>query len=181
MRIALTGGVAEGKSTVLEYLGDLGVETDSADLAAKRVFDIEAVQHRIAAVSGFSLPLDRTELLTKMAESTDLRRAVNKIMHPQILKEILLSKAKVVEVPLLLEACIQQHFDRIWAVTCGPEEQQRRLADRLRSEDQAASIIKSQLTTRIKTAFADEIIRTNSPRGSVKRVTSTLAFDAGVV
>lgn len=73
------------------------------------------------------------------------------------------------EIPLLIEACLQGGFDRVWVVTCGADEQRRRLVERLGGEAGAEALLGSQLPTRAKIPFADVVIRTNQPEWSVKR------------
>jgi dephospho-CoA kinase len=52
-------------------------------------------------------------------------------------------------------------------VTCGPEAQFERLSERLDPE-QARNILATQVPTRAKLPFADEVIRTNLPMDRVQ-------------
>ncbi|MEQ1822541.1 MAG: dephospho-CoA kinase [Fimbriimonadaceae bacterium] len=165
--IGITGGVAEGKSTVLQYLADLGYQTLSADAVARDVFDVPSVNSKISAV--FGLELATRELVReKIAQAPFLRRALNQMMHGLVLDRILSSEADFVEVPLLIETCLTREFDAIWVVTCGAEEQLKRLTARLNDPVLAGSILRSQLPTCVKVPFADRIVRTNEPVESVK-------------
>jgi dephospho-CoA kinase len=160
--IAVTGGIAEGKSTVLGYMASAGVSTLSSDAVAREVFEEPEVQRELSRLIN-SEKVDRDALRARIAEEPHLRREVNRLMHPFVWKKIRNSKAVAVEIPLLLEACLQGEFARVWIVTCGPEEQLRRLARRLGSEDQAKKLIASQLPTQAKLVFGDRIVRTNEP------------------
>jgi dephospho-CoA kinase len=73
------------------------------------------------------------------------------------------SSAMVHEVPLLIEACLYGCYDVVWVVSCGHEEQRRRLALRLGSEEAAEAFLQTQLPTRAKLAFADLVIRSDRP------------------
>lgn len=168
MRLGITGGVAEGKSTVLSYLQDLGVETVSLDDLSHRVFDEPDIQAGVASLLGMRPPISRSDLRNRLFKEPSMRRAVNRIMHPRILAAMLASPASVFEVPLLVEGCLQRYFDAIWVVTCGPDEQRRRLVERTGSEESAARVIAAQLPTAIKCIFADRIIRTNDAPQSVR-------------
>ena len=170
MRVAITGGIAEGKSTVLAHLRDLGYRTASADEFARQVFG--QVQEELAAVSGLSLPVSPKELRTLMATNADLRREVNRIMHPLIHRKLEASTAEFMEVPLLFEACIYGLFERVWVVTCGLDEQRRRLVERYGEGAHVDSMLATQLPSRVKSVFSDRIIRTNEAPETVSRLLS---------
>lgn len=167
-RIGITGGIAEGKSTVLGYIRDLGFSTASADDVAAEVFANSSTQARIAEITGLSLPVERNQLRARLAEDPLARRSLNRLLHPLILDRLLRESAHFLEVPLLVEACLQREFDEVWVVTCGREEQRRRLAVRLRSECEVDAVLSTQLPTEVKLCFADVVLRTNQPEPTVK-------------
>ncbi|MBI1755605.1 MAG: dephospho-CoA kinase [Fimbriimonas ginsengisoli] len=166
VRVALTGGIAEGKSTVLGYLGSMGYKIASADLLACEVYDLEEVQAELAGLSGLPRPVDRLALREAMEGDPGLRRSVNRLMHPRIVERLAASDAEYTEVPLLVEVCLFGAFDEIWVVTCGEDEQLRRLSERF-GPDEAPRMLKVQLPTTAKLPFADEVIRTNAPEQHV--------------
>jgi dephospho-CoA kinase len=168
-RIAITGGIAEGKSTVLGYCADAGRTVLSSDDVARLVFEEQAVQERLAALLDVPVPVDRAALRSRLAAAPELRRSVNAVMHEPIARTIIEAKADVVEVPLLIETALHPHFERVWVVTCGHDLQVSRLASRLGSEKEALGLMNAQLPTRSKLAFADLIIRTNFDQETVKR------------
>lgn len=161
MRIAVTGGIAEGKSTVMTYLRVLGGATLSADEVAREVFHQSSIQAAIAEIIETPLPVAPNVLRMAIAADPLIRRRVNAAMHGEILNHIKKSSANWIEVPLLFETCLQTEFDRVWVVTCGEEEQRKRLAKRLENELEAVQIIRTQLPTLVKCVFADQVIRTN--------------------
>jgi dephospho-CoA kinase len=173
--IAVTGGIAEGKSTVIGYLRALGVETESSDRLARAVFDSPPVQGQLASLLAISAPVSR-EAVRGAIRVDAVRRKINQIMHPQIVDLIAASPAKVIEIPLLIEASMQGLFDRVWVVTCGEAEQLRRLSDRLGSADEAQALIRTQLTSHAKLPFADRVVRTNQAESSVKRFVTEAAM-----
>jgi dephospho-CoA kinase len=168
MRIAITGGIAEGKSTVVRMLQEHGLTSENSDSIARRVFLEQDVQRQLGKLAGSKTHVTPDELREAIALRPDLRRQVNRIMHPRILEVLEASRADVFEVPLLLEACIQGRFNRVWVVTCGPEEQLRRLSARLGDPQSARRLIEAQLPSSVKLAFSDETIRTNLPMEIVK-------------
>jgi dephospho-CoA kinase len=175
MKVAITGGIAEGKSTVLALLAELGYRTDSSDAVAREVFQLPEVQARLAEIAGLPLPVDRPSLRQALADRPHLRRAVNALMHPLIRARLRASDAQFVEVPLLLEACLQTEYAKVWVAACGREEQHRRLLERYGDPAHAEAIVASQLPTRVKIAFSDLTIRTNESLESVRLVVSESA------
>jgi dephospho-CoA kinase len=162
MRVAITGGIAEGKSTVMAIVAELGHATASSDAIARRVFSEPEVQARLAAAAGLDAPaIAPAELRAAITASDAVRKRVNAIMHPRVRAAMDDSPARFHEVPLLIEACLYGRYDRIWVVTCGAEEQRRRLIARLGDPATADALIASQLPTAAKEAFADEIIRSD--------------------
>ena len=170
MRVAVTGGIAEGKSTVMGYLRSLGESTVSADQIAREVFESEEVQSALSERLGLALPLDRDRVRIAISRDIELRRWLNAVTHPKILDQIEVSSAHWFEVPLLFEACLQARFHSIWVVTCGAAEQRSRLVQRLGDDAAARSLIAAQLPTEVKIAFADEIIRTNQSEAAVLEI-----------
>lgn len=168
MRIAVTGGIAEGKSTVLGLIADLGYPTISSDAIAREVFALPDVQEALAGILGNSSPaVTPAELRAAIAVSNETRRKVNRIMHPRIRDAMDRSSAKFHEVPLLIEACLYDRYDEVWVVTCGSTEQFRRLSERLGNENLARSYLSVQLPTSAKEAFATEVIDTLQPLDEV--------------
>lgn len=166
-RIAVTGGIATGKSTVMSWFQERGVRIASADEIARDVFNDPAVQKKIADVSGLNLPISRARLRHAISVDPVIRRQVNAAMHPEIVERIRQSEAQLFEVPLLVETCLFGEFDEVWMTVCEPEEQIQRLILRLGDRESAENLIRTQLSIHMKVAFADSIIRTNSEVGSV--------------
>src|SRR5687768_7518771 len=121
MKIAVTGGIAEGKSTVLSYVAALGSAVESADSLAKEIFSEPYIQRELSALLGSLEPVSPDDLRAALAASGELRRGVNRVMHPAIREKIASSPATFIEVPLAVEACVYGDFDRLWVVTCGRE------------------------------------------------------------
>ena len=159
MRVAVTGGIAEGKSTVVAMLAEYGCSTVSSDQLAREVFqlpDVQPLLARAARLSGDTV--SPTQLRAAIAADDLVRHRVNRIMHPRVRARMDAAEAGVHEVPLLFEACLYGRYDQVWVVTCGPEEQLRRLIHRIGNEETARSLIASQLSSEVKVAFADRVI-----------------------
>ncbi len=179
MRVAITGGVGEGKSTVLQFVADLGFAVASADAIAREVFSQPQVHSQIALAAGLTPPVAPADLRRVIASSPEIRRAVNRITHPRIHAAILSSPAQFLEIPLLIEACVYAQFECVWVVTCGAREQRRRLLARYGDASAVEAILGAQLPTRAKIAFANRVIRTNQPPGHVRGVVSEAVAELG--
>lgn len=179
MRVAITGGIAEGKSTVLSMLAEAGHPAASADAVAREILSEPATRAALAEIAGLPLTFAPSELRQAIAASEAVRRAVNRLMHPAVMDRLAHSGATFFEVPLLVEACLQDRFDRIWVVTCGHEEQRRRLILRYGGEEHVDRMLAAQLPTRAKLPFADLIVRTNAPLDHVRRLLFSSVAELG--
>lgn len=174
-RIAITGGIAEGKSTVLGYLRELGFSTVSSDDFAREVLEDGAVQQTLAIMAGLSVPIDRALLRERLFREPELRKEANALTHPLILNRIRSSESEAIEIPLLIETCLQGEFDRVWVVTCGEDEQRNRLQNRLGDSSLVSAALASQLPTEAKIPFADLVVRTNREPADVQRFVAAAA------
>jgi dephospho-CoA kinase len=145
----------------LGYLREEGYPIFSSDAAAREVFDDPAVNALLARAAELPAPVGREALRAAILGDDRIRRSVNRIVHPRVRAALRARERGFFEVPLLVEACLQAEFDRVWVVTCGPEEQRRRLRERLGDEASVEGLIAAQLPTEVKLAFADRTLRTN--------------------
>ncbi|MCC7103395.1 MAG: dephospho-CoA kinase [Fimbriimonadaceae bacterium] len=161
MKIAITGGIAEGKSTVLEVLRSEGLRVLSADEIVRQLWSERSTLDSLSQLLSLENPT-KGDVTRAIVESNTARQVVNHLFHPLVHQRIMESDADAIEIPLLIETCMQSTVDQIWVVTCGSEEQLRRLSSRV-GEAQAQKMIRLQLPTRAKIPFADEVLRTNRP------------------
>lgn len=165
--VAVTGGPAEGKTTVVEILAQQGIRTASADTVAAGLWEDEDWVALVGDALGLEGPVTKASVRACITADPEARRTLNALSHPVIVNRLAELEAEVVEVPLLVESVLLDGFAQVWVVTCGREEQVRRLAARLGGEERAEALVASQLATRAKLAFADEVIRTNLPMPDV--------------
>lgn len=166
--IALTGGIAEGKTTVLNIAREQGWNVCSADELAKEVLEDEVTQSEIGLMLGMPVPLDRAALRDRVVHDSEARRKLNTALHGLVWERIVLEEAELVEIPLLIESCLQGKFRRTWVVACGREQQLSRLETRLGNREAAVRMLATQLPTSVKGAFADRVIRTDLPIADVQ-------------
>jgi dephospho-CoA kinase len=162
----LTGGIAEGKSTVLGFFADLGVPTYSADQIAREALLDPDVSARLDALLGLE-GATRADIRERALGDDAFRRKLNHLAHPWVSAK-LGDFHGVAEIPLLIETVRFSAMDVVIVVTCGPGEQRRRLVERVGDEELADRLLAIQLPTSVKIRFADAVIRTNESMESVQ-------------
>lgn len=173
-RVALTGGIASGKSRCLSVLRELGVPTIDADQLAREVVApgtaglraiVERFGPRVLEQDG---TIDRNRLASIIFGDVDARRDLEAIIHPRVYTAIghwfatLDTPAGVADIPLLYETGREGDFDIVIVAACTPEQQIERLMTRNRmSEADATARIAAQLPLADKVARADYVIDTS--------------------
>lgn len=176
--IALTGGIASGKSTVAARLAEHGAVVIDADRVVRDVQGPGSVVLRsIAAAFGQEMiaadgTLDRPSLAAAVFGDPVALARLNAIVHPAVREESARRFAAafandpravvVYEVPLLVEARVDDAWDLIVVTDAPAEERQRRLIQlRGLSPDDARARIASQATDAERRAVADVVIDTS--------------------
>jgi len=181
MLVALTGGIASGKSTVARRLAELGAVVVDADVVAREVVEpgtpaLARIAERFGpAVIAADGTLDRAALGAIIFADDDARAALNAITHPAIgeRSRALFAAAQqadadavvVYDVPLLVNERGEgraDEFDRVIAVSADPETRVRRLVE-LRGLDEAEARrrIASQAPESARLAVADHVIHSD--------------------
>ena len=177
LKVALTGGIATGKSYVLEQFRRRGVPCLDADSLAHGVTaaGTEATS-AIAARFGADIldaegSIDRARLGSIVFADAGARRDLEALVHPGVYRAIAAGlrafelvdapSLAVVDVPLLYETGHADEFDRVVVTACAPEIQLARLLKRGLGEDQARQRIAAQWPTEKKAARATFVIRTD--------------------
>ncbi len=122
-KIAVTGGIGSGKSTVTALLKEKGYAVFDCDSSAKRALKNRKVIKEIKkcfpyAVKGFLFPkVNKKTLAESVFACEEKRKKLEGITHPVILKEVLSKadnthKTAFIEVPLLFEGGYAEYFDK---------------------------------------------------------------------
>ena len=144
LRVALTGGIATGKSYCLRRFASLGVPVVDADALARDVVapgtpGLDAVIARfgrgVLTPDGF---LDRPALGRIVFGDARARAALEAIIHPEVYRRIrdwfanlpLATRVAVADIPLVFETGQDHEFDRVIVAACDAEEQVRRVKAR---------------------------------------------------
>lgn len=178
LRVALTGGIACGKSVVARILEQKGFYVHSADQAARDLASPgrpawkKIVDRFGPGILRSDRTIDRARLGAIVFADPDARRFLNSVLHPLVLAErerILKGIERkgrhevfVSEAALTIEAGFARHFDRIVVVHCDGAVQTRRLMKRDGiGEEQARRKIGSQMPLEEKLGHADYVIDTS--------------------
>jgi dephospho-CoA kinase len=177
LRVALTGGIATGKSYVLERLRTHGVPCLDADELAHGVTaaGTEATA-TIAARFGSDVlspdgSVDRARLAPIVFADHASRKDLEAIVHPAVSRAITAGLRAfeltgaypfaVVDIPLLYETGAEKAFDRVIATVCSPALQVTRLVKRGLTEAEARQRLAAQWPAERKATHADYVIRTD--------------------
>ncbi|TQL85751.1 dephospho-CoA kinase [Microbacterium saperdae] len=175
--IALTGGIASGKSTIARRLAENGAVIVDADQIVR---DVQApgtpVLQQISETFGADVispdgALDRAALGAKVFGAPALLQQLNAIVHPAVRAESQHrfesalaadpSAVIVYDVPLLVEARVDDPWDTIVVAHAPADERRRRLVE-LRGMDESAAQarIEAQVSDEKRLAIADVVIDT---------------------
>ncbi len=176
-RIALTGGIATGKSHVRAQFEALGVPTIDADVLARQAVapgtpGLEAVAARFGPqILEPSGALDRAKLAAVIFADTQARRDLEQIVHPIVRSAIdewfaSIDPARdpfaIADIPLLYETGRDRDFQSVVVAACDPETQLRRVMARDKLSEEAAALrIGAQLPIDQKVRWADYVVRTD--------------------
>lgn len=175
-RVALTGGIATGKSWVLRRFASLGVPTIDADaLAREAVAPGSEAAARIRArfgraVVGDDGQLDRRALADLVFADAAARADLEAIVHPAVYAAIHAwfdalpagTALALADIPLLYETGHAGAFDAVIVAACSPDEQIRRVIARDGLDERAARRrLAAQWPIDEKIRRADFVIRTD--------------------
>jgi dephospho-CoA kinase len=196
--VALTGGIATGKSVVAAVLKERGCFIHPADRVAHSLIRPGRPSWR-AVVARFGRTvlnpdqsINRTKLGRVVFSNPEAREFLNRLIHPLVLrkkKETIRRleregryKIFVSEAALTIESGFAPFFDRIIVVTCPKRLQVQRLMERDGiPRREALKKITSQMPAAQKTKYADYVIDTSGTLAETAsqavRVHRALLFD----
>ena len=174
LKIAVTGSAGSGKSLVCRRLAQIGVVTLDCDKIARQVvepgtpgFD-KVVELFGRTVVGKQGTLDRAKLRNRIVRDPRMRKRLEGILHPQIMKEMLVQmetavyeakKMVAVEVPLLFETGMDRLFDLTIVVMADEHDLITRISERdTVTQTDAQKMLDLQMSQQEKRQRADHVI-----------------------
>jgi dephospho-CoA kinase len=177
LKAALTGGIATGKSYVLERFLKLGVPClDADELTHGVMVSGTEVSRAVARRFGPGVldaegGVDRRKLAPVVFADEQARRELEAIVHPAVYRAVAsglraFERASdpplaIVAIPLLYETGREGDFDQVVATVCDPATQVARLLQRGLTRDEAAARLAAQAPAAEKAAHADFVITTD--------------------
>ena len=190
LRVALTGGIATGKSYVADRLAARGVPVVDADVVAREVVEpgtpaAAAIRARFGdAVFTAEGRLDRKALGDIVFTDTAARRELEAIVHPAVRARVEQWFATCAQggtpiglavIPLLFESGLAGNYDVVAVTTCNAVEQERRVMSRDGlSRDAARARIAAQWPAEQKLPLAHYVIRTDGAFAETDRLVDEL-------
>ncbi len=182
--IGLTGGIGSGKSTVSQFLAELGAVIIDADKVGHEALQPDTeLWHEVVAAFGRQIvtptgEVDRGKLGEIVFGNPGSLSRLNQIMHPRMYDMI---KAQledyrrqgvgvvVLEAPLLIEAGWTSLVDEVWATVASEATVFKRLEEKVGlSRQESLARIRSQLSSVERVKHTDVVINTDCSLDEVK-------------
>jgi len=174
IKIALTGSIGMGKSTVASMFERAGVPVFDADAVVRTLQGpggalVERIAERFPETLSGGL-LDRERLAATVLEDPVQLAALESIVHPAVhdARAAFIDKHKdaralLFDIPLLFETAGEKAFDKVIVVSAPADVQRNRvLSRRGMTEEKLASILARQMADEEKRARADFVIDTSA-------------------
>ena len=174
--LGITGGIATGKSSVVQHFIDLGFPVVDADIIARHLLDQnEQAYNEVVKVFGSEIlqengEINRQALGALVFNHPDKLKQLDELMAPFLQESILAAikqasqnqKLVIVDVPLMYEKGYDEWMDQVAVIYCTPNQQLKRLMQRNQlTEKEAKQRIDSQLPIEMKKLLA-EVVFDNS-------------------
>ena len=182
--IGLTGGIGSGKSTVSQFLAELGAAIIDADKVGHEVFKPDTeVWHKVVATFGKRIiaangTINRKKLGAIVFGNAEAQARLNQIMHPRIHNMVMTQLGEyrrqgvavvVLEAPLLAEAGWTPLVDEVWVTGASEATVLKRLRERTGlSERESLARIRSQLPAEKRVRHANVVIDTDCALAELK-------------
>lgn len=175
--IGLTGGIATGKTTAINYIKQKNIKVIDSDLIVKELWrnNLELNQKAIELFNLKSLEMvDKKELKQLVFNDQDKLKLLNNLVHPYVLREIerLVNlyrdeKYIIIDMPLLFEIKYEKVDFKVLLYTTENQQITRLIKRDNISIEQAQLIISKQMKSNLKLLMADYVIYNN---GSIEEL-----------
>ena len=186
LKVALTGGIGSGKSTVAEYLEELGAYVIDSDQLARDVIErgtpgYEAV---LAAFGDEILTdgdVDRAKLAAIVFKDPTSRLKLEGIIHPlvrdaaeKMVRNLPPESIVINQIPLLVETDGAKRFDYVVAVSADEEVRRARLIDRGMKDYEITKRLAAQVNDAEREKVAHYVVTNNGTLDDLSRSVEVL-------
>ena len=186
LKVALTGGIGSGKSTVADFLDELGAYVIDSDQLARDVVErgtpgYEAV---LAAFGDGILAdgeIDRAKLAEIVFKDATARATLESIIHPlvrdaaeKMVKSLPADAVVINQIPLLVETDGAKRFDFVITVSADEDIRRRRLIERGMKDYEITKRLSAQVNDAAREAIAHSVIRNNGSIDELRQVVEEL-------
>ena len=181
IKLALTGSIGMGKSTVARMFEGAGIPVFDADSVVRRLQGpggalVERIGERFPGTVNGGV-LDREKLAEQVLQDPEQLAALEKIVHPEVrsAREEFIDRnrgapALLFEIPLLFETGGEAEFDKVIVVSAPAHVQRARVMARAGMTDEKfASIRARQVPDEEKRRRADFVIDTGTDLSTTER------------
>ena len=191
IRIALTGSIGMGKSTVARMFERAGVPVFDADAVVRKLQASGGLVERIGELFPGCVrcgTLDRDCLAQIVLTDRSKLAALEQIVHPAVrderenfIKEHPGEPALVFEIPLLFETGGEKEFDKVVVVSAPLETQRSRVLERTgMTKGKLDSILDRQMPDEEKRRRADFVIDTDTDLSTTESQVSDILACLGI-
>jgi dephospho-CoA kinase len=182
--IGLTGGIGSGKSTVSEFLAELGAVIIDADKVGHKALKSDKdIRYAVEAAFGGEImtaggEIDRKKLGNIVFGDLNCLSRLNQIMHHRMYGMVKAELEEyrrrgvvvvVLEAPLLIEAGWTSLADEVWVTVAAQSTVLKRLREKLGlSEKESLTRIRCQLPSEERVKHADMVIDTDCSLDELK-------------
>ncbi|NGX37194.1 MAG: Dephospho-CoA kinase [Chlamydiae bacterium] len=188
-KVAITGGLSSGKTSVCEILKKKGAYVISADEIVHQLLDPQSkIGQEIVSLLGEDILTDtqfnRALIAKKVFNNTETLKSLEKILHPAVLEEVekhynqVKDQKKftlfIAEIPLLYEIESHHLFDTVVTVITDPKTAKRRFQEKTNhSVQEFENRMAHQLPPAEKSAKADFTIQNDGDFAQLEKQVET--------
>lgn len=158
IKIAVTGGIGSGKTTVCNILNKFGFKVVSCDDVYKQIPDqvLKAVLEKQFPAAVNNDKIDKKKLAQIVFNDKAKLEKLNSLTHPLIMKEVFKAMEEqnilFAEVPLLFESGYDKYFDKIIVVK---RDLNQRIESIIKRDDLSKNAVKKRISSQINYEIED--------------------------